>query len=567
MSESPITQPNATALHIEDLVAYVREGRVRVPAFQRPLRWQWEDVRRLFDSILRGYPIGSLLLWERPAPAKTIQLGAMEITARATSNALWVVDGQQRITSLANALSDEGSKDQKFSLHYNLQEQKLGRPRSDEPLSLPLPVVFDLQRLLKWFADHLEATEYLDEATRVAKLIRQYTVPAYIVKQEDEKVLQDIFDRMNNYGRKLTRAEVFSALHAGTQGGPPRNLRDLAQKVEARVGFGVVDENTVLHALLACRGPDVTREIRIEFLEGRSQEFPNDTQEDAYLRAEEALVRAVGFMQCEAHVPHFGFLPYRYLLVVLTRFFAHHPDPAPRNRELLRRWFWRAALLGPTIARGVYTSAMKNLASCVIPKNESGSVQKLLAVVDTHHNSAAAFTFPRRFGSKTAEVRFVLCAMWELSPRSARTGEPYDRTTLSNALVDQATASEALELCFPRVPGVRREMANRIFWLGEGEEEDCAPHESLGERPPSMTKKTWQDVLTSHALDSELTELLRDGDHKHFFEKRSLRMAQITEAFLERMTESSFENTPPLEDLDLDTDEDEDNDVETHESF
>jgi hypothetical protein len=158
--------------------------------------------------------------------------------------------------------------------------------------------------------------------------------------------------------------------------------------------------------------------------------------------------------------------------------------------------------------------------------------------------------------------------MWTLSPRSPRTGEPYDLATLSNALADQATASEALELCFPRVLGARRKMANRIFWLGEGEEaEDLAPRESLGERQRSMAEETWQDVLTSHALDSELAKLLCDGDHELFFEKRSLRMAQITRAFLERMTESSFEDTPPLEELDLDTDEDEDNDVETRDDL
>ncbi|WP_407635669.1 DUF262 domain-containing protein [Lamprocystis purpurea] len=53
-----------------------------MPEFQRPLRWQWEDVRRLFDSIVKGYPIGNLLLWIRPAPQATIHLGELHIPAR-----------------------------------------------------------------------------------------------------------------------------------------------------------------------------------------------------------------------------------------------------------------------------------------------------------------------------------------------------------------------------------------------------------------------------------------------------------------------------------------------------
>jgi len=39
----------------------VYRGHVRVPSFQRGLRWEASDVQDLFDSIYRGYPIGSLL--------------------------------------------------------------------------------------------------------------------------------------------------------------------------------------------------------------------------------------------------------------------------------------------------------------------------------------------------------------------------------------------------------------------------------------------------------------------------------------------------------------------------
>lgn len=65
-----------------DLVAAALEGRIRIPEFQRPLRWQWEDVRRLFDSIVKGYPIGNLLLWKRPAPEASIGLGGLRIQAK-----------------------------------------------------------------------------------------------------------------------------------------------------------------------------------------------------------------------------------------------------------------------------------------------------------------------------------------------------------------------------------------------------------------------------------------------------------------------------------------------------
>ena len=206
----------AQTFPLEDLVGEVLKGHIRIPDFQRAFRWQWEDVKRLVDSIVRGYPIGSLLLWSRPAKAEILTIGALYIDAPSKEEAQWVVDGQQRLTSLANALSEAGLKDPRFAIAYNLSSQELVKPKKQQLHVISLPVIFDLQKLLKWFREHPESAEYFEEATKIAKAIREYSIPAYIVKQEDEQVLRDIFDRMNNYGKRLTRAEVFSALHDGT---------------------------------------------------------------------------------------------------------------------------------------------------------------------------------------------------------------------------------------------------------------------------------------------------------------------------------------------------------------
>lgn len=63
MSAGLDTRPTATTLDVEQLTKWAWEGRIRIPHFQRPLRWQRDDVIKLFDSIVRGYPVGSLLLW------------------------------------------------------------------------------------------------------------------------------------------------------------------------------------------------------------------------------------------------------------------------------------------------------------------------------------------------------------------------------------------------------------------------------------------------------------------------------------------------------------------------
>ncbi len=166
-------------------------------------------------AIVKGYPIGNLLLWKRPAPAADLRLGGLRITARQFDEGWWVVDGQQRLTSLANALSEEGARDERFALAYDLHKQSFVHlSRENEGHIVPLSILFDLQRLFRWFTrEHPEASEDMDAASRVTKALREYKVPAYLVDQDDEAILRDIFDRMNNYGKRLSRAEVFSALH------------------------------------------------------------------------------------------------------------------------------------------------------------------------------------------------------------------------------------------------------------------------------------------------------------------------------------------------------------------
>jgi hypothetical protein len=94
-------RPQARAESVEDLVRLAREGQIRVPEFQRGLKWGSDQVVHLFDSIYRGYPIGSLLLSRRRAEAGQVVLGPLVIDAPEAPGARWVVDGQQRLVALA----------------------------------------------------------------------------------------------------------------------------------------------------------------------------------------------------------------------------------------------------------------------------------------------------------------------------------------------------------------------------------------------------------------------------------------------------------------------------------
>ncbi|MGB9821751.1 MAG: DUF262 domain-containing protein [Pseudothermotoga sp.] len=79
------------------LLENIDSGEIGLPDIQRPFVWDTTRVRDLFDSMYRGYPIGTLLFWENgfPGEHRTIGTGTKQRTPR-----LLVVDGQQRLTAL-----------------------------------------------------------------------------------------------------------------------------------------------------------------------------------------------------------------------------------------------------------------------------------------------------------------------------------------------------------------------------------------------------------------------------------------------------------------------------------
>src|SRR5438132_253475 len=89
---------------IRDLIAQYRAGRIVIPEFQREYVWKKNKAPQLIDSLNRGYPISSLLLWmtmeetlaRRPEP-RTSKEGQIS----------WLIDGQQRVITLARCLSGD----------------------------------------------------------------------------------------------------------------------------------------------------------------------------------------------------------------------------------------------------------------------------------------------------------------------------------------------------------------------------------------------------------------------------------------------------------------------------
>lgn len=549
-------QPTATKFELTDLVKLVAEGRLRVPHFQRGLRWTTSDVVKLFDSILRGFPVGSVLLWKRTVASSGGHLGALSIPASGETEALWVVDGQQRVTCLVNALSAEAYQhDERFRLDYSLEKRAIVRHADvGSGAAIPLPELFNLRSFLAWIQHHPEVSDAVDDLNDVATTLRQFELPASVVEDPDPRVLREIFDRTNTAGKRLSRAEVFSALFAPAEGdaGTALTISSVAEGVDATGTFGRVDDDTVLRVVLARRGADVTRDIRGEFEVGRRlTEVEAETEEEAYARGRDALLSAVVFLQNRAGVPHFSFLPYRYMLVTLARFFAHFPEPRPRNAELLSRWFWQGSLRGPELFKGSATGAMRTLCTQIHPGDESGSVQRLLDSV--HRPYDVSMPSLDHFRTNQAASRAVLCALWELQPRSLADGTPIDESMLAAALEGEVSAAGVAFEVVPRrrVPARwTATAANRLIQLPG--DEDLVRDLLRGREHLGWGETPVEEALRSHLISTVASDRLVRGDDEGYLRVREEDLSAHLASFVQRRTGETLEPTPPLDDFDHD---------------
>lgn len=100
---------------VDDLVRGVRIGRIGLPDLQRPFVWADNKVRDLFDSMMKGYPIGYVMIWESPADYETKKnvIGKNEKIHDEPKEL--VIDGQQRLTALVAAMYGVVVKDKNFA--------------------------------------------------------------------------------------------------------------------------------------------------------------------------------------------------------------------------------------------------------------------------------------------------------------------------------------------------------------------------------------------------------------------------------------------------------------------
>ena len=522
-------RPEARTESIESLVEKARRGFIRVPKFQRGLSWTKRDVIDLFDSVFHGYPIGSLLLWEHRAPAERVALGHLHIDAPETGQAWSVVDGQQRLTALAASLTADaaGHRADQFDIYFDPDQQCFVGPekRAENPQSwVALSELLDGAAL----GELLLTTHTLDQrrATfEVARRIREYQVPVYVISTDDETLLRKIFYRVNNTGQPLKWPEIHTALFA-KPGRQPSSVTDVADEI-ATLGMGRPDESHLLSAMLAAVGLDPTRALDEHIERNR------DDVARAAAEAMPALRRTFDFLRSRCAVAHIRLIPHWEPIPVLARFFLVHRDPDPRTLQLFVRWVWRGPLTGEYKLDA--RTLLRRSVECV-GGEEHAAIQALLALVP--RKPPDKYDVPERFDARTAASRLALLALADLAPRSLE-GAPAPLSIA--AVIEQHDLSAFLRAeTNADIPGVSSG-ANRFIH---------PPCKDFLSRIEDRARLNPNDpVLASHAISPQAAQALAHGTPEAFLRERAETLVAAVDGLRNRLAAWGRGDRPPIKHL------------------
>ncbi|NDF42811.1 MAG: DUF262 domain-containing protein, partial [Actinobacteria bacterium] len=91
---------------VSELVSDIERGKIQKPEMQREYVWKAPRVRDLLDSLYRGYPSGTILLWETDEEVPLQDFSVSQQSNPYKSTRL-LLDGQQRLTSLSSVIRGE----------------------------------------------------------------------------------------------------------------------------------------------------------------------------------------------------------------------------------------------------------------------------------------------------------------------------------------------------------------------------------------------------------------------------------------------------------------------------
>ena len=226
-----------TEYSVQQLVDMTNKGELGLPDLQRGFVWKQNKIRDLLDSMMKGYPIGFIMLW---ASQSNMTKGENKVIGTGEKIAYGqdyvIIDGQQRITSLYAVLTGkeikENDKPIKISFNPLTKEfavRNASTERNPEWVSNISDIYLNANRsrafinnFIKELKENREKKgetlteddeQLIDEGISEILKLKDYPINALVINGDvDEESVADIFTRVNSGGVKLNENDFIMTL-------------------------------------------------------------------------------------------------------------------------------------------------------------------------------------------------------------------------------------------------------------------------------------------------------------------------------------------------------------------
>ncbi len=556
---------DSTKTPLHDLLSQVHTGKLQLPDFQRP--WVWDDdrIKSLIASVSVSFPIGALMLLEtgsesirfKPKPLTGTKDELQDIMPETL-----ILDGQQRITSLYQALLSQvavETKDTKgkpicrwyyidmkkaISNNNDLEEAVLSVPEDRQLKTFGREISLDVTTPEREFKEDLfpanrifssaewrqeynnywnysrEKIKLYDQFERdVIKRFEQYQIPVIELKKETPKeAVCVVFERVNTGGMALTVFELLTASFAAEN----FQLRDDWNVREQRLKR----QHSVLHNLqsddfLQVISLLVTQERRRKALaSGTSGEIApgisckrrdilklevEDWKRWAD-RVEAGLSRAARFLYGQK-IFKARDLPYRTQLVPLAAIFVDLDKVGETEgaHRQIAHWYW-CGVLGELYGGATETRFARDLPEVVA--SVRGEAIEPITIQEANFQANRLLTLRTR---NSAAYKGIYALLMRDGGRDFRTGEPIEAQTFFDDKVDihhifpeKWCKTESTE---PIEPAIYNTIINKTALSARTNRQigGRAPSKYLPaiEKSAGIDSARMNDILRSHCISPE----------------------------------------------------------------
>lgn len=370
-----------TYYFIKDLINDLERGKMRVPSFQRGFVWEPDRVAYFIDSIYKGFPFGSILLWRTKTPLRTERnLGAYKLPNNDPDYPIdYILDGQQRTTSIFGVFQTSLDAEVGESINWTHLFFELNSQESipfqyledfvnyDNTKYFPLKYVFDAPK-------YRQVTRNLDEniAQQIDDLVEKFTkarIPIERFETERPEDVATVFERINRQGIDLDTFQLLSVWNWSDDFDLQEKFREIAEELEP-FGFKEIGSDLLLKCCSAIVNDTANPSSFIS--------LPGNTVREKFSEIHTGIFGAIDFLKENLNVFSLKLLPMENILVVLASLFSSsQKQPSPisqENYKFIYKWFWRSCF-SERYATGGTKSANLDLAE--VKKLKSGEAHRL----------------------------------------------------------------------------------------------------------------------------------------------------------------------------------------------